>query len=426
MLCRSSQFISYVLAIALFTGACADNSTGPDGINGGNGKGVTLLLTDAPGDVEAAVVTISEVFFIGNGGARINLLSQPFTGDLLTLQNAVATMVQGVEVPAGSYSDLRLVVTGAYIEVESEGGGSRIFASSPTYAGLPAGANVAGTLHMPSFGSSGLKVKLPGGKLDVGAGETIVLIDFDVKESFGHEAGKSGKWVLSPVVHATNVTFGGNVVARLQLGTGVTLPLLNGQQVTLGAFSAVLTPVGGGTSRTVVFTDANGDGIFEAMFKGLVPGQYTITFLFPTGVVGTFGTALPLTVTVASNQTVTETITLSTAGLASSIGATLTLGAGVTLPTVSGATTPVTLGQFRAQLTPTAGGAPVVVTFTNANNDAVWEANFPNLIAGNYSLTVLAPTGVTATYTPVPPVAITLAAGGAEVRAFTVATATAP
>jgi hypothetical protein len=114
-------------------------------------------------------------------------------------------------------------------------------------------------------------------------------------------------------------------------------------------------------------------------------------------------------------------ISLASAALPASIQATLTLGSAVTLPSVGG--NPVTLGQFRAQLTPPGGGAPVLVTFTNANNDAVWEAAFTGLVPGTYSLTVLAPTGVTATYTPVPPVSVELTSGEAETHAFTVATA---
>ena len=82
-----------------------------------------------------------------------------------------------------------------------------------------------------------------------------------------------------------------------------------------------------------------------------------------------------------------------------------------------------TLGQFRAQLTPPGGGTPVVVTFTDANNDLTWEANFPNLTPGSYQLALLAPTGVNATYNPTSPVTVALASGAAETRAFTVTAA---
>jgi hypothetical protein len=352
----------------------------------------------------------------------VSLLDDPVTVDLLTLENSVATLAQGVDIE-GSFSQLRAVITGGYIEVERAGGGSDIFATSPSYSGLPAGATVDGELHMPSFAQSGLKIDLPGGKLDIGEGQTVVMLDFDVKESFGHEAGRSGRWVMNPNIKATDVTFGGNVVAELQLAQGVTLPQLNGQPVTLASFTAKLTPAGGGTARTASFTDADNDGVFEAMFKGLAPGQYSLEVLLPTGVLGTFSVALPVTVTVVSNQTVTQAVSLTTAALPGTIQATLALGSGVTLPTVGG--NPVTLGQFKAQLTPS-GGTAVEVAFTNANNDATWEASFANLAPGAYALTLLTPAGVTATYNPTVPVNVTLASGGNEVRAFQITAATAP
>jgi hypothetical protein len=319
---------------------------------------------------------------------------------------------------------MRIVITGGYIEVERAGGGSDIFASSPSYAGLPAGAKVTGELHMPSFGTSGLKIDLPGGKLDIGEGQTVVMLDFDVKESFGHEAGRSGRWVMTPKIEATNVTFGGNVVAQLSLGSGVTLPILNGAQLTLASFTARLTPVGGGTARIVTFSDSNNDGVYEAMFKGLVPGQYSLEVLLPTGLLGTFSIALPLVVTVAENQTVTQVISLATAALPASIKATLVLGSGVTIPNLNGQ--PVTLAQFKARLTPPGGGAAVDVAFTDANNDLTWEANFAGLVPGSYGLALVAPTGMTGTFNPTSPQTVAVASGAAETRAFTLTAATVP
>jgi hypothetical protein len=84
----------------------------------------------------------------------------------------------------------------------------------------------------------------------------------------------------------------------------------------------------------------------------------------------------------------------------------------------------VTLGQFRAQLTPT-GGSAVVANFTDANNDGTWEVSFPNLAAGEYSLTILPPAGVNATFNPTLPIAITLAAGATSTHAISVTAATA-
>lgn len=418
MLSASPRFTPILLCAAILVTGCID---GPTNVGAGDSAesatGLTILLTDAPGDFLSAVVTISEIYFQGEGGRTV-LMSEPYTTDLLTLRDSYATMVQGIDVPPGMYMQLRTVVSGAYIEVETPSG-SKIFASSPDYPGLPAEAAVDGVLQMPSWGSSGLKIEMPDGHLEVGEGQTIVLIDFNVEESFGHEAGRSNRWVMRPHITATNVTFGGNVLAELQLAEGVTLPDLEGQPVTLGAFTAVLTPGAGGTAREIALTDEGGDGVFEALFRGLPPGEYSLDFN-PPGLLLEYDPALPRSVMVFENQTTTETVTITSALVPASITATLALGDGVTLPSIEGSQ--VTLGQFRAQLTPT-GGDPIEVLFTDPDENETFDAVFGDLEPGEYSLTVLPPAGVTATFDPVPPVVIMLSEGADEIRAFAVTAA---
>lgn len=417
---RFSRLAPLALVLALL--ACQDSSpTAPTQSTTriGTGKGFTLLLTDAPGDFQSAVVTISQITLQGSGGG-VPLLQQPFTGDLLDLQNEVATLVQGMDIPAGSYSQLRLVLSGAYIAVETTEG-TRVYASSPDYPGLPAGTHVDGTLRMPSMGTSGLKIQLPGGQLDIGDGEKIVMIDFDAANSFGHQAGKSGQWVMHPVVKATDVTFGGNLLAQLQLGSDVTLPQVDSQDVTLGDFTAVLTPVGGGASQQLTLTP-DSTGVYGALFKGLVPGDYSLSFTGPAGLLVTFSPEIPVTVTVNQRETTTEMVTLASAALPATVTATLKLDSAVTLPSIGSPPAPVTLSQFQAELTPEGGTATQVVF---ADSDGIFSARFPGLPAGTYSLNVVTPAGITATYSPAPPVSISLAAGASDTTRFVI-TAAAP
>jgi hypothetical protein len=199
---------------------CKDSSA-----PGGTGQ-LTLLLKDARGDVQAAVVTIAQVYLQGDAGRTV-LRNTPVTTDLLTLAANTATLVQDAVIPAGTYSQLRFVITGAYIKVDNGDNTSGIYASWPDYAGLPPGARVKGKLRMPSLAQSGLKVILPGDALTVaGYDQKILLVDFDVSQSFGHAAGQSGQWVMHPVVTATDISTGAVGSARidLSLGTGVTLP----------------------------------------------------------------------------------------------------------------------------------------------------------------------------------------------------------
>jgi hypothetical protein len=275
------------------------------GCTGETGK-VTVLLKDAPADVTAAVVTITEIDLVGSGGTTV-LSTTKTTTDLLSLANDTATLVKDVEVPVGTYSQLRFVITGGYVEA-----GGVIYASSPTYEGLPdTETPVGGTLRMPSYAQSGLKVDLPAGVATVGTGTTIVLVDFDVSQSFGHEAGNSGAWVMHPVVKATDFELAGRLDVSLKLGTGVTLPA----PVTLGDFKAVLTPAppasGGNTILALTSTDATSYG---ASFKYLFPGDYTLTFSAPAAV-NAFATTppVPATVTVASGQATAASFVMSSA-----------------------------------------------------------------------------------------------------------------
>ena len=284
-----------LLALAAALALCGCDSQGP-----GTSR-YTVELTDAPGPFKAATVTISEVYLQGSGG-RTTLSNTPTTVNLLELQNATLDLVKDAEIPTGSYTELRLVVSGGYVELED----GSIYASSPDYAGLPAGATVTGELKMPSLGQSGLKVTLPGSALEVTGPQKIVVIDFDVSQSFGQDAGSSGSWVMHPVIKGAEITATGSISVSLTLHDGVTLPVVGGKQLTLADFSATL----GGETQAL---DASG----HASFQFVVPDTYPLYFTGPAGL--TFTTdpvatsANPIQVVVPSGQSVTATATITAA-----------------------------------------------------------------------------------------------------------------
>jgi hypothetical protein len=286
------------------------------GCGGGEGK-VTLLLTDAPGDFKKAVVTISEVHLQGGDdgkdgdSGRVVLMNTPVTTDLLTLANDTSTLVKDAVVPEGKYSELRFVITGGYVEVENSDGTTSIYASSDDYAGLPAGAKVAGKLQMPSLGTSGLKVKFDEA-LSIEGDQKILLVDFDVAQSFGHEAGNNGKWVMHPVIKAAEVTASGSINVTVAAGAGVLLPTVDGHQVTIGDFHAVAINAAG-TREEVALSDANADGVFEAKFLFLVPGTFQIDLTTPAGVVYATNPAHPVTVELGSGKNLTQAFVITSA-----------------------------------------------------------------------------------------------------------------
>jgi Domain of unknown function (DUF4382) len=274
----------------------------------GTGK-LTLLLKDAPGDIQAAVVTIAEVNLQGSGGKTV-LRSTPVTTDLLTLTTDVQTLVDAAVIPAGTYTQLRFVITGGYIQVDNGDGTSSIYASDPNYDGLPAGAVVTGQLRMPSFSTSGLKVTLPGNALTIANDlEEILVVDFDVSQSFGHVAGNSGAWVMHPVVTATRITTTGSASVAFTLGAGVTLP----GGATLADLSATLTGTDG-ILHTASFTDPLATGTFTAKFALLAPGDYTLIVTLPAGVVTmTTDPLLPVGLTVQAGETTALSFTVTAA-----------------------------------------------------------------------------------------------------------------
>jgi hypothetical protein len=316
------KLILPLLAGALAMGACEDLGTGSTA--SGSAR-LSILLTDAPGDLRAAVVTITDVYLQpaeGENAERVYLRQgAAITTDLLTLQNKVQELVSEKPVPAGHYEQLRLVITGGYIEVEQAGGSSAIYASSPGYEGLPAGARVAGELQMPGFARSGLKVMLTGGTSEENdgavtvAGEQTLLVDFDVSRSFARPAGNSGKWIMRPVLKATPVQSAASLTVSLSLGSGVQLPSLGSAAVALSAFQVTLTPAAGGDAKTAALTDANADGTFEASFPYLQPGEYRVGIAGPTGITFQTDQALPLTVTVGTGASATAAFKLSSVAL---------------------------------------------------------------------------------------------------------------
>jgi hypothetical protein len=313
---RLPSFVAHVRAVAIsalaalslgVVASCSNDST-----SAGTTK-VSVMLKDAPGDVKAAVVTISEIDLQGSGGSRV-LLNTPVTVDLLRLADTAAHLVRDVDVPSGTYAQLRFVITGGYIEVENSDATTSIYASSSDYPGLPDDAVVAGNLQMPSFAQSGLKVNLPSGSATLDGTARVFLVDFDVSQSFGHQAGASGQWVMHPVVKATDFELTGALTVQLRAGSNLTMPVVGSAPLTLANFTAVVTASDANTS-SVVLTD-DGDGTFQAVFPFLPPGDATVTFTAPTGVTFTTTPVVPAIVNVGSGQTTTSTFTLTSAALA--------------------------------------------------------------------------------------------------------------
>lgn len=254
------------LLAALAMAAC-------DGGTGGSGDArVSIRLTDAPGDLKEAWVKIDRIYLMGGeadslDNGRTDLLTTATDWvDLLTLSGGrTAELVDGAVVPAGRYSEMRMVVCEAYV-VAKDG---KVYATRD--AELPAGVTSTGELHIPSGCASGFKIKFRGDDpVELESESTIMTVDFDVSQSFGHQAGNSGRWIMHPVLHATSVGFAGGIGGTVALAQGVALPTCGGSAVALTAF------VPQATAGAETFSSAVGtDGRYRTT---VAPGTYTIGY----------------------------------------------------------------------------------------------------------------------------------------------------
>lgn len=167
-------------------------------------------------------------------GQWIDLPVEPMTVNLLELTNGVDTLLSSAELDPGSYKELRLIL----------GDNNTVMIDSTTH-----------DLKVPSGQQSGYKIKF---KTDLEAGDDMdVVIDFDAGRSV-HKAGKSGKYILKPVLKAF-------VESNDDLGsiTGAVEP----SDATPNVFAIINDDTTG--------TQADEDG--EFLLQGLEGGQYDLS-----------------------------------------------------------------------------------------------------------------------------------------------------
>jgi hypothetical protein len=222
----TARSVAFVFALGALA-ACDDEPTFP----GDTSTTLTVLLTDAPGAVEAVWVEILEIYLQGGGeGGRVTLLDEP-TGliELTELVGSSRTLVADVELDPAAYGQLRMVLGDAVLETDA--GDVYVLGDAEHPDGLP----VTGELQCPSCQQSGLKVIIPNDEMDVEEGPSALVLDFDVAQSFGHKAGNSGKWVMKPTIMGTliadengdgvpDIDQIGSVSGTVALATGVTIP----------------------------------------------------------------------------------------------------------------------------------------------------------------------------------------------------------
>jgi len=150
---------------------------------------VRILLTDAPvDDIVEAHVLIERVELLGEDERVILLADEPQPFDLLTLQDGVTVLLADLDVPDGTYHQVRIVVDETAMVVFDDG------TEEP--------------LKVPSGTQTGIKINLPDLVIDEDVVE--VTIDFDLQASFV-KRGNSGKgYIFKPVLKPLVVEINGD------------------------------------------------------------------------------------------------------------------------------------------------------------------------------------------------------------------------
>ncbi len=314
---RRIRFVFAIAAPLLALAACDTGS--PVGANG-NAR-LSVQLTDAPGDLKEAWVKVQKVELVGaaeqttttTAGTTEQAPSTELTVsedwiDLLTLQEGQTEPLFTGDVPAGSYTQVRLYVCDMYIRTTDDQIIATAGAELPTDVKATAGTE----LKLTSQCQSGFKVVLRGDMKLTPDNVSTLTIDFDAKHSFAHPAGASGKWIVTPVLFG-NVAKGegttgtGSIAGTVALGTGVTPPIsCGGQSLTADLLLSKFIP----TAKTDAETTAHSGSTTTAgafTIANLAPGTYTLgadPITLANGDVLTYtATPAPTTATVTASAT---------------------------------------------------------------------------------------------------------------------------
>lgn len=200
-LIATSALLAFALALV---GCDTVGTTGGDEPADGESGTLSVNLTDAPGDLLETHVTITRVSIVptedsASGDAEeggLEVMSEDaMSVDLLTLQDGVTEALGEIEIPAGDYSQIRLVTSREATVYYEDANGEKQEAE----------------LMLPSADEAGIKVNLPEFTIDEASDEVEVTLDFNVEDSFV-KAGQAGKYIFKPVIHAQSMSVNGTEV----------------------------------------------------------------------------------------------------------------------------------------------------------------------------------------------------------------------
>lgn len=189
----------YVKLLAI---ACAGLlAAGCGGSDDPDGGGLRVALTDAPVDTATAVqIQFSGIEIKPAGGEafRVGDFDPPKTIDLLTLQDGTSEVLVDVDLAAGQYSWIRLMVNTS----RDQDSPSRIVFPDDDYP-----------LWIPSGNESGLKL-VTGFIVPIG-GVADFTIDFDLRKSIHKPGAQDGIYYLRPALRLVDNALAGFITGKV-------------------------------------------------------------------------------------------------------------------------------------------------------------------------------------------------------------------
>lgn len=259
----------------------AGNGQG-NGNNQGNGNGVAAMGSAST----AAASSASSGGTGGSGSPHAHVvfdaatMGGPRTFNLLDLRGGITALMAAGQIPAGTYDQVRLVISGAELVVNGQ-------SYSTGNGGLKVAAGMSSGVHVFLAGPDPLVVT-PG---QIAQG----LLDFDLAKCF--QPTGSNQYVFTPVIRAANLDASGSLAGMVKSDN--LTPNDPSDDLPLG--NAAVTLVQGQTAFT---TFADPQGVY--VVKGLAEGPWEVKFA------GTGHTDSPVTaVTIVRQQQSTLDATLA-------------------------------------------------------------------------------------------------------------------
>jgi hypothetical protein len=257
---------------------------------------LTVQATDAPfahGVVTSAEIEVSRIEIHSSGTASsgfttifdASVAGQPVKIDLMNLRNGATQALVSAMLPAGTYRQLRYIVSAAEL----------------TLTNGNAYSTATGNLDLPSGMSSGLKVFLDPPVLVTGGQSTTLLLDFDLTRTYlpipANDALTATRYMLRPVIRAANASTAGAIQGTVRDAANANAPVAG---ATVEVFTA------GTTTSPVATTGTDAGGSYTIL--AVPPGSYDVVATITTASATRSATVLARSVTVGNVTTVDITV----------------------------------------------------------------------------------------------------------------------